>query len=218
MTLRVHPRPTGVDYAAIALATGYPLHEVRSRGVAFCRANPRTVEVEDDLSQLPPFEDGTNVDNPLSDVDRRLDEAFADPDLVWADGHGFSKRERAGALIIVGEHGLVPLGRRTTSAAQRQLADADDLLALVEHNLALLDIEELDEASPLSRRRQAERGVDTDKRPDPVAARARRRAWLDRLHGEALALAAEKRAVAEAEAERIEDTETTVTRQAKVRA
>ena len=209
MTPRVQPRPTGVDYAAIALATGYPLHEVRSRGAAFCRANSRTADVEDDLSQLPPFEDGTNVDDPLTDVDRQFDEAFADPDAVWADGRTMSPRERASALIVVGEHGLVPLGRRTMSAAQRPLADEDDLLAPVEHNLALLDIEELDEAAPLSRRRQIDRGTAVDKRPDRVAARKRRRAWLERLHGDAQARAAEPGAD--------ENTETTVTRQAKVR-
>ncbi|WAJ31195.1 hypothetical protein [Antarcticirhabdus aurantiaca] len=89
------------------------------------------------------------------------------------------------------------------------MTDKDDLLALVEHNLALLDIEELDEAAPLSRRRQIDRGTVVDKRPDPIAARERRRAWLERLHCDALASAVE--------ASVDENTETTVIQQAKVR-
>ncbi|WP_158873960.1 hypothetical protein [Antarcticirhabdus aurantiaca] len=209
MTPRVHLNPAARDLAALSAATGYPRHELISRGLAFCKANPRTADVEDDLSQLPPFEDGTNVDDPLADVDRQPDESFADPDTVWSDGRALSKRERAAAIIIVGEHGLVPIGRRTTSSAQRVLTDEDDLLVLVEHNLALLDIEELDEASPLSRRRQIDRGIAVDKRPDPVAARARRRTLLERLRDEAIARAAEANAD--------ENSETTVTRQAKVR-
>lgn len=97
---RLAAHPNGLPDArhiAVAQETGYTAHEVLSRGIAFCRANPREATPDFDFDQ---------------DADRRFDEAIAE---CWdaVDAAAAEERLASDPFRVLDAEGLT---RRLTDA------------------------------------------------------------------------------------------------------